>query len=154
MKMPVKATCPHCCTRTEGLTVKLGGSTIIDNIDLHFNCGEVLAVIGPNGAGKTTLLKTMLGEIPYQGRIGFQLAGKPSARPRIGYVPQKLAFDTGSPVSVEDLAASAICRRPVWSGIGAGGSKKICGVLSSTLVVSPRTSWRVGSSSAGSLRWR
>lgn len=103
---------------------------MLDNIDLHLNCGEVLAVIGPNGAGKTTLLKTILGELPYRGKITFQIEGKPSLRPKIGYVPQKLQFDRGSPVSVADLVASAISPIPVWAGINKDTQRKIGDILS------------------------
>ena len=35
----------------------LGGSTIIENIDMSANGNELIGIIGPNGSGKSTLLK-------------------------------------------------------------------------------------------------
>lgn len=41
------------------LTIKLGGRTIIDRLDLEIPSGKVTAIIGPNGCGKSTLLKSL-----------------------------------------------------------------------------------------------
>ena len=123
-------TCEHCCTKIDNLSVKFGGSIILDKVNLHVNCGEVIGVVGPNGAGKTTLLRTILGEIPYQGKIAFQIEGNVSNKPKIGYVPQKLQFDLGSPISVTDLVASAISHQPIWAGVSKDLSERVKGVLS------------------------
>jgi zinc transport system ATP-binding protein len=123
-------TCGHCCTKIDNLSVKFGGSVILDKVNLHVNCGEVIGVVGPNGAGKTTLLRTILGEIPYQGRIAFQIEGSVSKKPKLGYVPQKLQFDLGSPISVTDLVASAISREPIWAGVSKDLLERVKGVLS------------------------
>jgi zinc transport system ATP-binding protein len=123
-------TCEHCCTKIEHLKVTLGGQRVLDNVDLHVNCSEILGIVGPNGAGKTTLLRTILGEVPYQGKIAFRVEGMSSQRPKIGYVPQKLQFDLSSPISVADLVASAVSSRPVWAGISPSLSERVKGVLS------------------------
>ncbi len=76
-------------------------------------------MIGRNGAGKTTLLKAILGQTPYTGRITyFNCQGKEITRPRIGYVPQFLAFDRSTPVTVEDLFCANRSRIPVWMSHG------------------------------------
>ncbi|MFA5275747.1 MAG: metal ABC transporter ATP-binding protein [Candidatus Omnitrophota bacterium] len=126
----MRNTCEHCCTKINDLKVKLGANIILDNVSLHVNCGEVLGIVGPNGAGKTTLLRTILGEIPYQGKIVFRIEGSASERPKIGYVPQKLQFDLGSPVSVIDLVVSAISRRPAWTGVPKDSAERVKSVLS------------------------
>ena len=123
-------TCEHCCTKIDNLTVKFGDNAILDKVNLHVNCGEVVGVVGPNGAGKTTLLRTILGEIPYQGKIAFQIEGSVSKKPKIGYVPQRLQFDLYSPISVTDLVASAISHQPIWVGVSKDLSEKVKNVLS------------------------
>jgi zinc transport system ATP-binding protein len=123
-------TCEHCCTKVDNLTVRIGRNAILDNVNLHVNCGEVVGVVGPNGAGKTTLLRTILGEVPYQGKIRFQIEGRLSKKPKIGYVPQKLQYDLGSPISVADIVAAAISFHPVWAGMNSALSEKVKNVLS------------------------
>ena len=123
-------TCEHRCTKIDNLRVKLGANIILDNVNLHVDCGEVVGVVGPNGAGKTTLLRTILGEIPYQGNIAFRISGSPVKKVRIGYVPQKLQLDLGSPISVADLVASAISYNPIWAGVSNELLEKVKGVLS------------------------
>lgn len=44
-----------------GLTWRVGGVSIVDNVDLDLAPGEFLAVIGPNGAGKTSLFNLISG---------------------------------------------------------------------------------------------
>lgn len=43
------------------VTVELANVTILKNINLKVDRGDVVVVIGPSGAGKTVLLKTMAG---------------------------------------------------------------------------------------------
>lgn len=147
----MRNTCEHCCTKIDGLNVKFGDNTVLDNVNLHVNCGEVVAVVGPNGAGKTTLLRTILGEIPYQGNIAFRISGHESKRPKVGYVPQKLSFDTSSPISVTDLVASAISSQPVWLGVNRQLSEKVKGILS-LFGVDHLLKRRIGALSGGELQ--
>ena len=81
------------------------------------HCGEVTALIGPNGAGKSTLLKAIAGLIPHTGVIEFCTENTCGAgRPRIGYVPQYLDFDRGTPITVLDFLSIKEQRRPLWFG--------------------------------------
>lgn len=80
--------------RWEGVTVLLGGRTVLSNVDAEANAGRVIAVAGPNGAGKTTfLVATLALRRLVAGRIsvgGVDLADcEPNAwRSRIRYLPQ------------------------------------------------------------------
>ena len=111
--------CGHsCCLRVENLSVRIGGDCILSNVNLHVHCGELVALIGPNGAGKSTFLKAVLGQRDYEGVIAFSEPGQRSKKPRIGYVPQSPAFDPSDPVSVADLFACCMSRRPAFLGLG------------------------------------
>ena len=110
--------CGHsCCLRVENLSVKIGGECILSDVNLHVHCGELVALIGPNGAGKSTFLKAILGQREYEGVIAFSEPGQRSKKPRIGYVPQSPAFDPSDPVSVADLFACCMSRRPAFLGL-------------------------------------
>lgn len=47
--------------KTEGLTKVIGKKTIVDNVSITVNSGEIVGFLGPNGAGKTTTIKMILG---------------------------------------------------------------------------------------------
>lgn len=74
--------------------VTLGARKVLNNINLDFSTGMVIAVVGPNGAGKSTLLDCLAGlRLPDTGAI--EIGGKrldhykPKARARqIAYLPQ------------------------------------------------------------------
>jgi branched-chain amino acid transport system ATP-binding protein len=63
----------------DGVTVRFGGVTALDDVSFAVKDGELLGLIGPNGAGKTTLLRAVTGVVtPDAGSIG--LAGKDITR--------------------------------------------------------------------------
>lgn len=103
--------------RLQDVSVTLGGVSILEHIDATIARGQTTAIIGPNGAGKTTLLQTILGVLPYTGRIEFlDPAGRPTP-PRLGYVPQLLNIDRQAALSVVEFMALDTQIRPVWLGI-------------------------------------
>ncbi len=119
-------TCGHsCCLRIQNLSVKIGTNTIIENINLHVHCGEMIALIGPNGAGKSTLIKSILGQQAYEGVISFSVPGQRNRKAKIGYVPQSPAFDPGDSVSVADLFACCMSKRPAFLGLSKAMRQKI-----------------------------
>ncbi len=96
------------------VTVGYGRTTIVRDVSLAIQPGEIVVIIGRNGVGKTTLMKAIIGLLPLaQGTIS--LAGAPiSAAPAndraqhgIGYVPQGRGIFPGLTVE-ENLEMGAL----------------------------------------------
>ena len=69
---------------TRGVTIRLGGRTLLDNADLTVDPGRRIGLVGRNGAGKSTLLKAIAGELAIDdGEIRL------AARAKLGQVKQK-----------------------------------------------------------------
>lgn len=122
--------CGHfCCLRIQDLSVKIGNEAILSDINMHVHCGELVALIGPNGAGKSTLLKAILEQQDYSGIISFAVPGQRTRKPKIGYVPQSPAFNPGDPISVADLFACCMSRRPAFLGFNHAMREKVMSCL-------------------------
>ena len=99
----------------ESVTVQRGEIVVLEDIHAVVARGSITAIIGPNGAGKTTLLRAVLGLIPYRGRIRFP-AFEHQGGPVFGYIPQRLEFDRGIPITVLDFLTLSAQRAPIWTG--------------------------------------
>lgn len=109
----------HALIRLKDVRVRLGDKTILQGVNATLERGRVTAVIGLNGSGKTTLLRAILKEVPFTGQIEFR-CGHDHSSPypvHIGYVPQRLQIDARMPLTVRDLMALALQRRPLFLGI-------------------------------------
>lgn len=49
----------------QNISVAKSGRTLLDNLNIRFEPGEISAIMGANGAGKSTLLKCLLGEFKH-----------------------------------------------------------------------------------------
>src|SRR4051812_29514738 len=101
------------------VSVRLGDARVLHHLKAEIPRGRMSALIGLNGSGKTTLLRAVLKEIPYEGTISFH-CGHDHRQPspeHVGYVPQKLRIEANLPLSVRDLMALALQRRPLFLGI-------------------------------------
>jgi len=99
----------------KGVSKHFGPKVVLDDLTFHVPVGEFLCLCGPNGAGKSTLLKAILGLVePDKGTI--EIAGLPAreGRSKIGYVPQRKAFDRDFPASpLEVIVANLRGRWPL-----------------------------------------
>ena len=50
----------------EHLTKKIGNNTILEDVSLSLDRGQIIGLVGANGAGKTSLMKVILGYSSYQ----------------------------------------------------------------------------------------
>lgn len=140
-----------CCLRVQQMSVKIGNEQILQDVNMHVHCGELVALIGPNGAGKSTFLKAVLGQRDYDGVIAFSSPGERNRRPRIGYVPQSPTFDPGDPVTVADLFACCMSKRPAFLGLSKAMKEKVLECLA-RVHGEDLVSKRVGTLSGGELQ--
>ena len=49
--------------KLEKISLKFGRKTILDNLNLQLNNGQILGLLGPNGVGKTTIFNIITGLI-------------------------------------------------------------------------------------------
>ena len=63
-----------------GLTVRFGGRTVLDGVDLTAPAGAITGVTGASGSGKTTLLRVLAGlQRPHAGAIRYGAASASGA---------------------------------------------------------------------------
>ncbi|MBQ8098925.1 MAG: ABC transporter ATP-binding protein [Bacteroidaceae bacterium] len=93
----------------KNVSAHYGKKQVLTGVSFNVEERDFLGIIGPNGGGKTTLVKILLGLVkPSEGTVTFFHEGKPSSRPRIGYLPQYLSFDHKFPVTVTDVVLSGL----------------------------------------------
>jgi lipopolysaccharide export system ATP-binding protein len=85
--------------------------SVLNDVSLGVNRGEVVGLLGPNGAGKTTCFYSIMGLVkPDSGRIlldGEDITGLPMYRRAIlglGYLPQETSIFRGLTVSQNIMA--------------------------------------------------
>jgi ABC-type Mn2+/Zn2+ transport system ATPase subunit len=98
-----------------GVSKRFGDKVVLENVTFHVPIGEFLCLCGPNGAGKSTLLKIILGlVVPDTGSVRISGLSAREGRSKIGYVPQRKAFDRDFPASpVEVIVANLRGRWPL-----------------------------------------
>lgn len=96
----------------EGAGVVRNGEHLLQDIDLRLLPREIVTIIGPNGAGKSTLVKLISGLLrATEGRVERR------PRMRIGYMPQRLAFDPSLPLSVRRFLTLSRCSKQQLSAV-------------------------------------
>lgn len=54
-----------------GISVRYGELTILDNVSFSLSSGQWMMLVGPNGAGKSTLVNAISQGVPYSGRVNY-----------------------------------------------------------------------------------
>jgi urea transport system ATP-binding protein len=83
-----------------GVTVGYGDGTVLADVNLAVEPGQVVCLLGRNGVGKTTLMKTVIGllrpragDVSFAGEVVTGMSPHERARRGMGYVPQgRLVF--------------------------------------------------------------
>jgi ABC-type Mn2+/Zn2+ transport system ATPase subunit len=131
MTAPASRNGPPPLVSIRDLRVDLGGRPVLNGMTADLARGKVTALIGLNGSGKTTLLRALVREYPFDGEVRFH-CGHDHTRPtpeHVGYVPQKLTLDARLPLTVKDLLALALSRRPLFLGVSRGLREKMRALL-------------------------
>ena len=99
--------------RTEDLVKKYGQRTVVNNVNIEVEQGEIVGLLGPNGAGKTTTFYMVVGLIkPYAGKVFLdekdisELPMYKRAQIGIGYLAQEASVFRQ--MSVEDNIISVM----------------------------------------------
>lgn len=142
-----------------GLSVELGGTRILSEVDLDVEGSETLVLLGPSGSGKTTLLRAIAGLIRSQGSLRWddeELGALPAHRRRFGMVFQDYALfphldvagNVGFGPSIHGTAdPAAVAGALELVGLGGFGTRRIDGLsggeqqriaLARALVAEPR----------------
>jgi branched-chain amino acid transport system ATP-binding protein len=111
----------------DALRVTYGAVTVLQDVSLAVEAGEIVALIGANGAGKSTTLKAISGLLrPRSGRVRFEgrllggLAPEAVARLGIAHVPEGRRIFPGLTVR-ENLLVGAAARpagaEPIEAGL-------------------------------------
>ena len=105
---------------TENLQIGYGDKTIVENLNLHINKGEITTIIGANGCGKSTILKTLArvhaaksGIVYLDGKMIHKVPTKEIAR-KMAVLPQSPEAPNG--LTVYELISFG--RSPHQSGFG------------------------------------
>jgi lipopolysaccharide export system ATP-binding protein len=93
--------------RTENIVKKYRNRTVVNNVSIEVNQGEIVGLLGPNGAGKTTSFYIIVGLIkPVSGKVFLdktEITNEPMykrAQRGIGYLAQEASVFRN--LSVED----------------------------------------------------
>ncbi|MEU5421910.1 heme ABC transporter ATP-binding protein [Streptomyces sp. NPDC020667] len=126
MRSPFRSRTPHpplpapigtVRAEARALRVRLGGRTVLSEVELVVAGGEVLALVGPNGAGKSTLLAALAHDLPAESGEAW-IDGRPAG----AWTPADLALrravlpqsaGLSFPFPVEDVVRMG---RAPWAG--------------------------------------
>jgi ABC-type branched-subunit amino acid transport system ATPase component len=121
---------PEPVLRAEGITVRFGGLTAVDQARIEVHAGQVTGLVGPNGAGKSTLFAALSGLIrPQQGAVWMngaevtRLSAQQRARRGLARTFQHPEMFTGLTVRENLTIAhrSRFARRRLWTDLVTGG---------------------------------
>ncbi|WP_068616892.1 metal ABC transporter ATP-binding protein [Paenibacillus tuaregi] len=136
----------------EGVSFSYRDQKVITDLSFSAKERDFVGVIGSNGTGKTTLLKMIVGLLsPSQGSI--RLFGQPIQKfkdwERIGYVPQKNAFNPLFPATVREVVLSGLyCNTKIFRRMNKSDHQK-CADAMEVMRITDIADKRIGQLSGG-----
>jgi len=115
--------------QAKALRVTLGGTPILNGLDVSIRGARWTSIVGPNGAGKSTLLKALAGLLPRQGQV--QLFGQEIGAIAPGQRARQLAWLGQSETAAEDLTVIDVAllgRLPHQPWLGSPGAQDLAAV--------------------------
>ena len=114
----------------DGLTMRFGGLTALDNVSFEVDQGMIFSIIGPNGSGKSTafncisgIYQPTAGEIHFEGECISGLAPHLIGRRGIARTFQNIElFGTESTIDNLMLGRHQHMKSGLWSGVAMLGS--------------------------------
>ena len=106
---------PPAAILVEGLTVRFGDFTAVDNVSFRVEPGEIVGCLGGNGAGKTTTIRVLCGlRRPSSGRVviaGHDASGDITPiKDSVGYMSQRFTLYDDLTVR-ENMKFAGVLRR-------------------------------------------
>lgn len=106
----------ECLISATGISSGYGDRSVLENVDVQLQSGELLGIVGPNGCGKSTLLRTLTGRLPaWSGSI--EVMGKALSDYSRMQFARKVAVVPQSDPPPFDFTANELViqgRRPHW----------------------------------------
>lgn len=121
----------------EAITVVVGAATLLDNVSVTAEPGQLLGLVGPNGAGKSTLLRALAGLrdcargiVRYDDRVRSELRRQQLSQ-QLAYLAQR--GPVAWPLTVERLVAlGRLPHAQSWGARDARGAAAIDAALTDT----------------------
>lgn len=149
---PAGSPCHLPVVSLENVSFQYEQRNVIEHLNFQILQRDFVGLIGSNGAGKTTLLRMIVGLLkPSEGEV--RLFGTPLSQfrdwERIGYVPQKNAFNPLFPATVREVVMSGLYgRKKLFKRIDASDLKK-CEDAMHALSIEELADRRIGRLSGG-----
>ena len=113
----------------KSVTVTIGAKTLVDDVSLALEQGEIVALVGPNGAGKSTLLRVLSGDlVPSAGAVHLK------GRELKSYGPRALATQRAVLSQSISVVFPFTVAEVVRMGAGDGRGRRIEDLVDAALV--------------------
>jgi ABC-type bacteriocin/lantibiotic exporter with double-glycine peptidase domain len=93
------------------------GPKVLDQVEVSLPAGSRTGIVGGSGSGKSTLLELICGlRVATHGSVRVDVAGEPTGRPRIGYVPQAV-FTIDSTIRENVTLGRVVEDEAIWNAL-------------------------------------